>query len=178
MKRFIIHPASSGRMRDMNSLQRVQHLVGVTGDYPLEVGLAIWAGCVGFVSLLWDPPSSSLAQLPNVLDTTWAVVMLVGSVATAYGLWVRLMSPAIANAMFLFSVAFAAYSVTVISISGWSSGGAVGGLTTTLSVVCYLRSRRLRELWKILLAEGEKLHRTGSLPVVKDSGYFDDRPSP
>lgn len=153
-------------MTPVSNLRRAQHLVDVTGDYPLEVGLAIWAGCVGFISLLWDPPSSSLAQLPDGLDTTWAIIMLVGAAATAYGLRLRANSPAIANAMFLFAIAFAVYSITVVVIGGWSTGGAVAGLTATLSIVCYLRSRRLRELWKILLAEGERLHRTGTMPVL------------
>lgn len=153
-------------MTPVGNLRRAQHLVEVTGDYPLEVGLAIWAGCIGLVSLIWDPPSTSLAQLPDVLDTTWAITMLAASAATAYGLRTRRNSPAIATAMFLFAVSFAVYSITVISISGWTSAGAVGGLTSTLAVVCYLRSRRLRELWKILLAEGERLHRTGNMPVL------------
>lgn len=173
MKRYSTYRPSSGTITPVSNLRRAQHLVDTTGDYPLEVGLAIWAGLIGVISLLWDPPSSSLAQLPDGLDTTWAIVMMVGSAATGYGLRVRSNSPAIANAMFLFAVSFAVYSITVITISGWTRGGAVGGLTITLSVVCYLRSRRLRELWKILLAEGERLHRAESGPVLggaDDSG--------
>lgn len=159
MKRFSTIGQSSGTIGPVSNARRAQYLVDVTGDYPLEVGLAVWAGLVGLITLIWDPPSSSLAQLPAALDTTWAIVMLAGASATTYGLWARTVSPALSNAMFLFSMAFAVYSVTVVAVSGWSSGGAVGGLTSTLAVVCYLRSRRLRELWKILLAEGERLHR-------------------
>lgn len=154
-------------MTPVSNLQRAQHLVEVTGDYPLEVGLAIWAAGIGLTSLLFGTPSGSLAQLPSALDTTWAIVMLLGAASTAYGLYVRLISPAIANAMFLFSVAFAVYSITVAVYNGWDTGGAVSGLTAVLTVVCYLRSRRLRELWKILLDEGERLHRTGEMDQVR-----------
>lgn len=170
MKRFHEQVALSGRIAPVGNFRRLRLLADVTGDYPLEVGLAVWACLVGLITLIWDPPSSSLAQLPNALDTTWALVMLAGAGATVYGLHARRISPALANAMFLFSIAFSVYSITVIAISGWSSGGAVGGLTITLSIVCYLRSRRLRELWKILLAEGERLHRTGSIPQVPEGG--------
>lgn len=152
------HSAISGTVEPVSIIRRAQRLAELTGDFPLEVGLAAWATVVGLTTLLWDPPSSSLARLPHALDTTWGIALLVGAAATGYGLWARNFSAAISNAMFLFAIAFAVYSVTVTSISGWTSGGAVSGLTMTLAVVCYLRSRRLRELWKILLAEGRRLN--------------------
>jgi hypothetical protein len=153
--------------RPMDKDGKVQHLVEVTGDYPLEVGLATWAGGIGVVTLFTDPPSTSLAQLPPVLDAGWAITMIVGSALMSWGLYRRNISEAIANAMFLFSMAFAVYSITVIGTGAWQSSGAVGALTGVLAVVCYFRSRRLRELWRILLEEGERLHRTGSIPVVQ-----------
>lgn len=169
MKRRDTYRNTSGNMTPVSNLQRVRHLVDVTGDYPLEVGLAVWAAGIGITSLTVGTPSGSLSKLPSPLDTGWAIIMLVAAFSTAYGLRTRLVSPAIANSMFLFCIAFAAYSITVSVVNGWATGGAVAGLTAVLSVVCYLRSRRLRDLWKILVAEGERLHNTGSIPKIEGS---------
>lgn len=153
MKHSDTYRTTSGNMDRVGTIARFRRAIDIMGDYPLEVGLGTWAGTIGLITAFYDPPSSSLAALPHSIDLVWALTMVTASVSTAYGLWTRNTGPAIANAMFLFAAAFTAYAITVSVVGGWKTSGAVAGLTAVLAVVCYIRSRRLRQLWKILIEE-------------------------
>lgn len=153
MKHNDTYRTTSGSMDSVGNIARFRRAIDITGDYPLEVGLCVWAGSIGLVTAFFDPPSSSLEALPHSLDLAWALTMVIAAGTTIYGLWTRNVGPAIANAMFLFASAFTAYSITVSVVGGWRTSGAVAGLTAVLAIVCYVRSRRLRQLWKILIEE-------------------------
>lgn len=136
---------------------RMHRMPDVVGDYPLEAGLAVWGFFIGAITLIDLPPSGALAALPGNLDRAWGVAMTIGAISVVFGLLRRQISPAIANAMVLFAVVFAVYAIAVLQRTGFAQGGAVAGLTAMLAAVCFLRARRLRLLWKVLLQEANRL---------------------
>lgn len=140
-----------------------QRLPQVVGNYPLEAGLAAWGIFIGISSVLTSPigapPSGALTVLPPLLGFGWSVLMVLGSLNLVVALSIPRLrrSPMVARSMFLYGTVFLVYAIAIEVNTGFIKGGAVAGLMLMLGVVCFLRSRYLRRVYEVLVAEA---HRT------------------
>lgn len=116
----------------------------IIGENPLEVGLITWATFAGLNAVTSGAPSNALRSLPDPLEYTWAVLMIVAAVTVGVALWKRL-DHIVASGMYLFAATLVSYSLAVLGSTGWSRGATVAVLLFILGTVCFLRGWWLKE---------------------------------
>lgn len=122
------------------------------GEYGFEMGLVIWAATIVANILTGLSPSVSLQALPDELEFTWAVMMIIAGSSVAFGIASRRLG-VIASGLYLFATTLVAFSVAVIGASSWDRAGATAGFFLTVGCVCLLRGWWLKEQEAALIKE-------------------------
>lgn len=125
-------------------------------QYPLEVGMVLWGTVLGINVAIGNPPSTALRELPDSMETAWAILMVLSSVVTVVGLTTRLRST-IASGMQAFGCILAAYGAAVMAVTPWERGGTVTGFLFIMGGVCLIRGWWLKEEEAALIKEHERL---------------------
>ena len=136
----------------------LRSIAEVIGEYPFCVGLTTWGIVVGPLTILDHAPSASMADLPKGVQVSWALAIFISAASMLAGLIMRRNSLLIVRALVLFATTFSVYGVTVIFTAGWGRGGGTASLMLIFAVVCLIRSRYLREHFKILSDEACRKH--------------------
>lgn len=113
-------------------------------QFPLEVGMIVWGFLAGLNVAFGAAPSNALRQLPDYLETTWAVLMVSAAGVTLSGLITRMRWP-IASGMQAFGAILGSYGAAVMAASGWNRGGAIAGFLFIIGAVCLIRGWWLKE---------------------------------
>lgn len=140
---------------------RPRAMARVAREYPLESGLALWGAPVGVYTMFAAVPSTTLAQLPSPIDDAWGAMIAMASISVIVGLVKRAVSPFIANAMYLYAMAFGVYAVAIVGYSSFAEAGIVGSLNAILCVICAIRGAQLRSAFKAIFARAKTMESEG-----------------
>jgi hypothetical protein len=127
----------------------------MVGEYPLEIGLVTWGFFATLNVITGAATSNALNVLPDMLVIVWAILMGLAAVTVAIGLVVNRFA-VISSGMYLFATILVAYSIAIVSASGWQRGGAIAGFLGIIGIVCLLRGWWLREQEVALIKEIER----------------------
>lgn len=145
-------PGWRSRFRQRVLRRRLPHAIA---QFPLECALTLWGFTVGAKALLGSPPSVALQELPNALETLWAILMVSAAIITLVGLVTRLAS-FLASGIQAFGLTMASFGCAVIAIGGFQRGGAVTGLLLLIGAVCLIRGWFLKEEENARVRESER----------------------
>jgi hypothetical protein len=127
----------------------------MVGEYPLEIGMVGYA-VLSIINLVTNwAPSNALRALPDMLEIVWAILMGLAAVTIASGLVVNRFA-VVSTGMYLFATILVAYSIAIVSASGWQRGGAIAGFLAIIGIVCFLRGWWLKEQEAALINEIER----------------------
>lgn len=122
------------------------------GQYPLEIGLAVWGFVAGVNLALGSAPSAALRVLPDGMEQAWAVLMTIAALTVTIGMIMRRLAT-MATGMYLFATILLAYAAAIISSAGWHRGGTVTALLGAFGIVSLLRGWWLKEQEAALVKE-------------------------
>lgn len=124
----------------------------VIGQNPLEIGLCVWGAVAAVNMASGSAPSNALQELPDGLETLWAVLMFLASVTVLFGLTINRFA-LIASGMYLFATTLLAFSFAILDASGWHRGGTIAAFLSIVGTVCLLRGWWHKEQESALLKE-------------------------
>lgn len=120
---------------------RIMHIRFPTtlAEYPFESILSVW-GSFSTVAVLFGPDtgSTSLRELPGILQIVWGLMMGLAALTIIIGLR-RHMYDVVSAGLYLLAIILIAYASAVIGFAGWSKGGLTGGLVFSIGAICYVR---------------------------------------
>lgn len=125
-------------------------------EYPFESILSVWGGIsAASVFVNRATASGSLAELPDVLQIVWGLMMALSAATIVYGLWRRLFD-IVSAGLYLLAIVLIAYATAVIGFTGWSKGGLLAGLLFSIGFICYVRGWWLKTRDRITQEEATR----------------------
>lgn len=117
--------------------------------YPFEV-LATVVGLLVGISLLLGvvAPTSLALLLPDIVYGAYAVGLTLGGLTTAVGLYSK-NNLVLAPGLQLLGGSYLVYSLAVLAISGFATGGVAFGAFVLLGLLCLIRASHFRRLLDI-----------------------------
>lgn len=106
--------------------------------------MILWGTLLAINVVAGNPPSNALRELPDPMEMSWAILMVLASLVTLIGLWTHIRST-MASGMQAFGCILGAYAAAVMAVTPWSRGGTVAGFLFIIGGVCLIRGWWLKE---------------------------------
>lgn len=120
-------------------------------EYPLELGLSIWAAVSGLALLLGVSDPVSIAEtLPMLLQQLWGVALTLSGATMGIGLMRRSYGTILPLGMRLLAPASLVYGVSIFYWGGVERAIPAGPLLVVIALLCWLRAWWLAKREQIL----------------------------